>query len=235
MELSLQLSNYSLKDKIENSFANLTLSDIGLNEKKDEINSILSNSKLEDLNNINNIITKKRQKLKKEELNNIPIPIFSCIYCSNEKVSFNHMINKILEQKYFLLTSLYDIKIINKLISNPKIPDLIKKDFEYIKEYFKYKDSQILLNKNMKSKKEIMNYNIKNKITNYSTCNNSTTFIKFKFEDLMKRKHYEKTTTPFSCHGIRGTYYHTSSSFTRPMGARDLILMLHRPSAWRGL
>ena len=133
MELSLQLSNYSIKDKIENSFANLTLSDIGLNEKKDEINSILSNSKLEDLNNINNIITKKRQKLKKEELNNIPIPIFSCIYCSNEKVSFNHMINKILEQKYFLLTSLYDIKIINKLISNPKIPDLIKKDFEYIK------------------------------------------------------------------------------------------------------
>ena len=192
MELSLQLSNYSLKDKIENSFANLTLSDIGLNEKKDEINSILSNSKLEDLNNINNIITKKRQKLKKEELNNIPIPIFSCIYCSNEKVSFNHMINKILEQKYFLLTSLYDIKIINKLILNPKIPDLIKKDFEYIKEYFKYKDSQILLNKNMKSKKEIMNYNIKNKITNYSTCNNSTTFIKFKFEDLMKSKHYEK-------------------------------------------
>ena len=160
MELSLQLSNYSLKDKIENSFANLTLSDIGLNEKKDEINSILSNSKLEDLNNINNIITKKRQKLKKEELNNIPIPIFSCIFCSNEKVSFDHMINKILEQKYFLLTSLYDIKIINKLISNPKIPDLIKKDFEYIKEYF--------------------------------TCNNSTTFIKFKFEDLMKSKHYEK-------------------------------------------
>ena len=182
MDVSLQISNYSLDKKIEASFANLTLSDIELTEKKDEINSILSNSKIEDLNNIKNIIPQKRKKLKKEELNNIPIPIFSCIYCSNEKISFNHMIQTILEKKYFLLTSIYDIRTINKLISNSNMANL-----EYIKYYYKYKDSHMLLNKNANPKKDKMNYNINNNIMTYSTCTGSnSTLIKFKFEDLMK-------------------------------------------------
>ena len=153
MDVSLQISNYSLDKKIEESFANLTLSDIEIKEKKDEINSILSNSKLEDLNNLNNIIPKKRKKLKKEELNNIPLPIFSCIYCSNEKISFNHLIKKILEKKYFLLTSIYDIRTINKLISNSNNINLIKENLEYIKNYYKYKDSLMILNKNKNAKK----------------------------------------------------------------------------------
>ena len=108
MEESLQISYNTEKEVskntiIDHSFGNLTLSDIGINEKKEDINSIdsfISNNKLNNCKNI--FINKaKKEKIKKEDLNNIPLPIFSCIYCSNEKISFNHMIKEILEKNFF--------------------------------------------------------------------------------------------------------------------------------------
>ena len=193
MDETLQISNYS-KDKerenknilINNSFANLTLSDIGTNDKKDEINttnSIIFNNKIDDFNNI---FPKKRPKIKKEDLNNIPIPIFSCIYCSNEKIAFNHKINKILEEKYLLLTSIYDMKKIDKLILKKNIRNEIFENMEYFKKYYKYKDAKIILNKYFTNKKDNLNY-VSNYITNYSTCSNSIS-IKFKLDDLFKEQ-----------------------------------------------
>ena len=201
MDESIQISYNTEKDisqkniKIENSFANLTLSDIGEGEKKDEMNSsnsIIFNTKIEDFNNI--FPKAKKSRIKKEELNNIPIPIFSCIYCSNEKVSFNHMIKEILEKKYFLLTSIYDIKQINKMLLNKNIPSLIIDNREYIKKYYKYKEAKILLNIRLKVKNS--NFTLDNKInniyiTNKSTSSNST-YTKFKFEDLMKEQSEKK-------------------------------------------
>jgi hypothetical protein len=62
------------------------------------------------------------KKLKKEDLDNIPLPIFSCIYCSNEQVSFNHLSNEIISNKYLLQTSTWDMKQLDYLISSqPKI------------------------------------------------------------------------------------------------------------------
>jgi len=207
MEESIQISYTTEKDvskknlKIDNSFANLTLSDIGTSEKKDEMNnsnSIIFNNNFEDFNLI--FPKAKKSRIKKEELNNIPIPIFSCIYCSNEKVSFNHMIKENLEKKYYLLTSIYDIKKINKLLLNKNLPNLIIDNREYIKKYYKYKEAKILLNIRIKVKNNIIN--IDNKInniyiTNKSTSSNST-YTKFKFEDLMKEQKNKNNKTSYN-------------------------------------
>ena len=195
MEESLQISYNTEKEVskntiIDHSFGNLTLSDIGINEKKDDINSIdsfISNNKLNNCKN--KVINKaKKAKIKKEDLNNIPLPIFSCIYCSNEKISFNHMIKEILEKKYFLLTSVYDIENINKILVNNNIQNLIVDNKEYIKKYFKYNESKIFLYNYEKIKNKFTNLdNHIIYITNKSTCSNST-YTKFKLDDLLKEQ-----------------------------------------------
>ena len=202
MDESIQISSNTEKDitkkniMIENSFANLTLSDIGTNEKRDEvntINSISSNNKFDDLNNI--FQKSKRTKLRKEDLNNIPLPIFSCIYCSNEKVSFNHMIKEILENKYYLLTSKYDIITINKILMNNNVQNLIIDNKEYFKKYYKYKESKKFLNIYTKAKTK--NFNLHNNniniiySTNKSTCSNSIN-TKFKLEEILKEQKQRK-------------------------------------------
>ena len=99
-----------------------------------------------DLNN-NNI----KKKLTKEDLNNIPLPIFSCIYCSNDYLSFNHLSNEILLSKYFNLTSVYDMKNLDKLIQyqplidqdhkNHPLLDIIVKNTDYLNNYYSKEDS----------------------------------------------------------------------------------------------
>ena len=157
------------------------------------MDSLISNNKL-DNNNNKNLFSHplKKARIKKEDLNNIPLPIFSCIYCSNEKISFNHLIKEILEKKYFLLTSIYDIEKINKILINNNIQNLTADDKEYIKKYFKYTEAKIFLNNYEKSKNKFtyLDNNIIH-ITNKSTCNNST-FTKFKLEDLLKEKKTKK-------------------------------------------
>ena len=195
MDETLQIS-YNNTDKensknnelIDNIFTNLTFSDIGTNEKMDEINSInsiISNNKLDDFNDIFN--GKKKSKIKKEELNNIPIPIFSCIYCSNEKIVFNHMINKIIEKKYLLLTSKNDMKILDELIKKKTIRNLLVENHEeYIKKYYKYKESKLFLNKSIEAKKDKL-INIINYPTNSSTSIN-TTSVKFKIDEIIREQ-----------------------------------------------
>ena len=89
------------------------------------------------------------KKLTKEDLNNIPLPLFSCIYCSNETLSFNHISLEILSSKYLLQTSIYDIKDLNSIIltlshplldkdphQNDKLLDIIIKNTEYISHLY---------------------------------------------------------------------------------------------------
>ena len=79
----------------------------------------------------------KTKKIKKEELNNIPLPIFSCIFCCNETVSFKHLSNEIISDKYLFQTSIYDINQldflisgkINKKINNDKLLNIILDNF----------------------------------------------------------------------------------------------------------
>ena len=162
---------------INNSFSDLSLSDIGNKDKysrplsqrtnnkiteNEEINnnniineidkrSSLGSIKMEDFNNIF-FIKKKKLKISKEDLNNIPIPIFSCIYCSNEKISFNHFINEQLSKKYELLASIYDIKELNKILQNKylidnddkndKLENIIICNTEYIKKYYEFNSDE---------------------------------------------------------------------------------------------
>ena len=98
-------------------------------------------------NKIDNKINKDlKRKITKEDLNNIPLPVFSCIYCSNEKLSFRHLSLEKISNKYLLQSSIYDIIELNKLIGrnslidkddkNGKLLDIIIKNSEYINKYY---------------------------------------------------------------------------------------------------
>lgn len=108
-----------------------------------------------DLNNVNKkkdflIDKRETKKITKEDLNNIPLPVFSCIYCSNDIIAFRHFIQEIITNKYLLQTSVYDIRDINKLIiyqpiidkddKNEKLLNIIIKNTEYIKANYKYEN-----------------------------------------------------------------------------------------------
>ena len=120
----------------------------------------------------------KTKKIKKEELNNIPLPIFSCIFCCNETVSFKHLSNEIISDKYLFQTSIYDINQldflisgkINKKINNDKLLNIILDNFENlngfmlsdkINNFFKSKNfttrceyNKLLINKKFRTKLE---------------------------------------------------------------------------------
>ena len=166
--LQMNLINIKNEKYANNSFSDLSLSDIGnkdknsipsqrshyKNNENEKINNFILNEiekrsslesiKYEDLNNL--FFIKNKKKLTKEDLNNIPLPIFSCIYCSNEKLSFNHFSNEILSNNYSLMTSIYDIKELNKIFSNKylidkddkndKLENIIIQNTEYINKYY---------------------------------------------------------------------------------------------------
>jgi hypothetical protein len=95
---------------------------------------------------------KESKKVTKEDLNYIPLPLFSCIYCCNDKISFKHLSQEIISNNYLFQSSIYDIMELNKLIiyqpildkdnKNEKLLNIIIKNTEYIKEYY-FKDKSI--------------------------------------------------------------------------------------------
>ena len=138
-----------------------------ISEKELELSSILdmgqmyenknSNSSSLLMNNPFNTDTDKinkspqRKKLTKEDLPFIPIPIFSCIYCSNEHISFNHLSKEIISDKYLYQTSIFDMKELDLLISrkfdldnNPNdiLLNIVINNFEYINSYNKINNSK---------------------------------------------------------------------------------------------
>ena len=133
--------------------SHLKLSEIEKKEndtiKFDSISSIKNFDFIKNNNQIDNKKINLKRNIKKltiEDLNNIPLPIFSCIYCSNEKIAFNHLINSNLSNKYFLQTSIYDMKILDKIIKinpivdqwnkNSPLLDVIIKNSEFIRRYY---------------------------------------------------------------------------------------------------
>ena len=128
------------------------------NEESSNIRKISVESIQNDFNN--NIDKKKlKKKLTKEDLNNIPLPVFDCIYCTNDKIVFRTFINNILSEKYLLLTSIYDMNDLTKLISyqplidknnkNEKLLNIIIKNTEYIKEYFTKEKNKLYFKSNI--------------------------------------------------------------------------------------
>ena len=108
----------------------------------EDINLDINTNVLKNRRTNNDISKKYTKKLTKEELDNIPIPVFSCIYCSNMIIAFKHLSQEIVTNKYLFQTSIYDIKDINKLLiyqplidndkKNEKLLNLIFKNTEYI-------------------------------------------------------------------------------------------------------
>ena len=127
-----------------------------------------------------------KRKLTKEGLNNIPLPIFSCIYCSNDEIAFNHLIKENLYNKYYLQISVYDIKLINKIMEispiidnyNKNIPivNVILKNTEFIRQFYK--------------KKEIKTFFLSEKIRKKceDNINKATKLFLQKLEDKIIRK-----------------------------------------------
>ena len=113
------------------------------NEEESNIGKISVESIQIDFNN--NDKKKLKRKITKEDLDNIPLPVFDCIYCTNDKIVFRNFINNILAEKYLFLTSIYDMNDLTKLISyqplidkndkNEKLLNIILKNSEFLKEY----------------------------------------------------------------------------------------------------
>ena len=134
-------------------------------------------------NNKQKIFKKKKTK---EDLNNTPLPIFDCIYCTNEKIVFSNFINRILSDKYLFLTSIYDIKDLNKLIiyqplidknkKNDKLLNIIIKNTEYISQFIQKEKNITYFSSN----------SFKNLCEQYKFNNHR--LIKQKIEDSLVRK-----------------------------------------------
>ncbi len=172
----LNLNNLNISQELENCSE---ISSIDINEP--QITPTNNNNKfLKEIipSESNNNKNKKHKKLNKEDLNNTPLPIFSCIYCSNENVSFSHLSREILSEKYLFLTSIYDMNLMQRLINTPlictdsnlhdKTIKLIINYSEYLKEYYN-KSKIINFFQNEKFKKNIFDKNkilIKNNFKN---------------------------------------------------------------------
>ena len=151
-----QFENTSIDKSIGEDFDNLNkinLTNMEINE------SSMQNIQLDlnnEINNDNKILKKKRTK---EDLNNTPLPIFDCLFCTNEKIEFRHFINEKLSDKYLFQTSIYDIndldklicnkRLINKADKNEKLLNLVIKNTEYIKIYFSKEKSINYLKSNI--------------------------------------------------------------------------------------
>ena len=152
-EKSLDLSNISpnneeikFKTENENESYNKDMNslDYSFIRQNIKISGEENNNKAK--KNFKKLRTMPPKKIKKEDLDKIPLPIFSCIYCSNEIISFNHLSNDIISNKYLLQTSILDIKQLDYLISSqPKIEkfinnillNIVVNNSEYIKSFYK--------------------------------------------------------------------------------------------------
>ena len=98
----------SFEESFEN-FSKIDNYNDNINLEESEIQSeILANE------NNDNRETKKKIKKKrtKEDLNNTPLPVFECLYCTNEKVVFQHFITENLSEKYLLQTLFHSFSIL---------------------------------------------------------------------------------------------------------------------------
>ena len=191
----------SVIENKENEQKNLYINDDNVNINSNIENSININNNLEDksINELNKEIKKSKnnnikKRITKEDLNNIPLPIFSCIYCSNDYVSFKHLSNEQLSSKYYIQTSIYDMKILDNIIKkkltgkynqNSPLLDIIIKNTEYLKKYYLIKNTTAFFN-NEKYKSFYLDNNLK--IKYYFLKKLENFIIRKKNKDLTNKK-----------------------------------------------
>lgn len=116
---------------------------------------LVNSFKFENEENLDTKTDKKmHKKFTKEDLDTTPLPIFGCIFCCNEEVSFAHYSRSILEDKYMLMTSKYNMDELERLISYPLIDkdskneellNLVIRYTEYVKTFNNDKASALFL------------------------------------------------------------------------------------------
>ena len=208
-EIQEEINNKDNKSNFDKSFelSKIEILDDIIKQKngggENNINDISDYSFIKENNgNINNkkLSEKKyktKTKIKKEELNNIPLPIFSCIYCCNEVISFKHLSNEVISNKYLLQTSIYDIKQLDFLISG-KISDKVNND----------KLLNIILSYN-ENLKEFLNNAETNNFFNSgkfkTRCEYNKAIITRKFKNKLEEK-INKKKKDFYFKEVKGTY-----------------------------
>lgn len=155
------LSDYS-SDNIQPDFNNVInsfSSDLSIIED-DQANPNNNNNNLRKNSSFSEeqsfIQSTRRRKRKKSDLNRTPLPIFSCIYCSNERIAFNHLSLQLISEKYLYGTSPYDIQLMNKIFSHesifsieheyPHIFNTLISNSEYLTRYIPLQTSKSFLN-----------------------------------------------------------------------------------------
>ena len=206
-EKSFELSNivqndnpikHNINNENSNVDINLSLDCSFINQNINILNIKKNINENKNNNNIRPVKTMPLKKIKKEDLDNIPIPIFSCIYCSNEYISFKHLSNEIISNKYLLQTSNFDLKQLDYLISflskidrdninNNKLLNLVLNHSEYLKLYY-----------NIDKSKQYFNLNIFREQCKNNYLKIKTAF-KQRFEDNVVRKKKD-----FYFKGIKG-------------------------------
>ena len=191
-ENSVSISGIENKENeyIKNDDINIT------NNYNNTLNSniISEDQSIHQLNReINN--NKIKKKLTKEDLDNTPLPIFSCIYCSNDYISYKHLLDENLSSKYYIQTSIYDIKILDELIKyhslidqgnkNSSLINIIIKNIEYLKKYYT-KEESIAYYKSNKFQYICTSNNLK--IKNYFYQKLEIFIIRKKNKDLTNKK-----------------------------------------------
>ena len=177
----------------EDEFSQRKMSDCSIQSdefKNEEINintNTNNNKNIKNKRSVEDISKKYTRKITKEELDNIPLPLFSCIYCSNMMIAFKHLSQEIVTNKYLFQTSIYDIKDINKLIiyqplidkdkKNEKLLNIIIKSTEYV--YYNYTSENI---KNFFCSKNYID------ICNNESFNNKKYFTQKIEESIVKKK-----------------------------------------------
>ena len=221
---SLNNLNYDFENFLE---SNLKLSEIENNEndtiKFESISSINNLDLLKTNNKIENgrvNLKRNKKRLTIEDLDNIPLPIFSCIYCSNEKISFNHLINTNLSNKYFLQTSIYDMKILNKIIKtkynvdnwekNFPLKDIIIRNTEFMSRYYNkselngiyktqimkkiYKQNNIKNYKSIIQKLKVKLIRKRNREFNLAKSNSNKIFLSNDYKPSFQKKNNNNST-----------------------------------------
>jgi len=130
-----------------------------INNRKSAKETFSKNSVLEKQENKNSVAKIKKKKI---DLNKTPLPIFACIYCSNEKVVFTHMCNEILSDKYLYNCSPQDLKNMNIIVSTYFVFNLSNSVNAEIKSLvnliLNYSEFLTKFNSTEKSKQFIRNY-----------------------------------------------------------------------------
>ena len=196
-EKSLEIS------KIENKEEQIKQKNGNEDNNNINMNDISDYSFITDNEIINNKKKTNKNKITKEELNNIPLPIFSCIYCCNEKISFNHLSNEIISNKYLFQTSIYDLKQLDILITGKrsqkeeenKLINIVINNFENLKAFYNKKESRYIFGTNK--------YGI--------TCKKNEAIIKKRFRMKLEEQ-LNKKKKEFYFKEIKGMYKITKNS-----------------------